>query len=142
MDRKGFQLIAKARLKDANALLDKKRWAAAYYLCGYVLECALKACLLRHLGESAALFSDTEYPRRLMGCRTHDLGLLVNLAGLDAAFGQARGLNPNLQAYWAQAKDWNEASRYEDRTEAEAKALFEAVSHSSDGVFKWFQAHW
>ncbi|MBX9677972.1 MAG: HEPN domain-containing protein [Gemmataceae bacterium] len=142
MDRKGFQLLAKSRLKDAKALLDKKRWAAAYYLCGYVLECALKACLLRHIGEWAALFGDPEYPRRLAACRTHDLGLLVHLAGLDAAFGQARGTNSNLQDYWAQAKDWNEASRHEERTEAEARSLFEAVSHTFDGVFKWFQAYW
>jgi HEPN domain-containing protein len=51
VDRKQLQNLARIRLKDAKALLGRKRWSGAYYLCGYVIECALKACILRHLGE-------------------------------------------------------------------------------------------
>lgn len=58
MDRKKLQWLAEERLKDAKALLGRKRWSGAYYLCGYAVECALKACLLRYLGESAAVFGD------------------------------------------------------------------------------------
>ncbi|WP_261360319.1 hypothetical protein [Gemmata massiliana] len=34
MDRPQLQRLAKARLDDAAALLDKQRWSAAYYLAG------------------------------------------------------------------------------------------------------------
>jgi hypothetical protein len=108
-----------------------------------VIECGLKACLLRHLGESDAVFGDEKYVRRLAECWTHDLVKLVGLAGLDADFGTARGANPTLDAYWGVVKDWKETSRYvETRPEAEARAMFEAVSSNPDGVFKWIQSRW
>ncbi len=47
MNRKQLQRLAKERLKDAKALLARKRWSAAYYLTGYVIECALKSCIFR-----------------------------------------------------------------------------------------------
>lgn len=142
MDRTKLKDLARARLGDAKALLGRRRWSGAYYLSGYVIECALKACLLRHLGESAALFGDQTYVKRLADCWTHDLVKLVNLAGLDAEFGNARRMNPMLANHWVIAKDWKETSRYEDKSEADAKALYDAVSHRPDGVFLWIQSRW
>ena len=142
MDKKQLQKIAKMRLQDARALLGRKRWSGAYYLSGYVIECALKACLLKHLGESDAVFGEPGYLKRLAECWTHDLAKLVTLAGLDSDFGAARGANPVLEKYWVIAKDWSETSRYEEKTEIEARVLFEAVSHKPDGVFLWIQSRW
>ncbi len=51
VDKRRLQKLAEIRLKDAQALLGRKRWFGAYYLSGYAIECALKACLLKHLGE-------------------------------------------------------------------------------------------
>ena len=67
---------------------------------------------------------------------------MVNMAGLDADFGVARGANPVLAASWGVTKDWKETSRYEEKTEAEARALFEAVNQKPDGVFLWIQSRW
>jgi hypothetical protein len=142
VDRKKLQNLARMRLKDAKALLGRKRWSGAYYLCGYVIECGLKACVLRYVGESEALFGDPSYLKRLADCWTHDLVKLVNLAGLDAEFGLACAANPALNDFWKVTKDWKETSRYEEKTEAEAKALYEAVSHNPDGVFRWIQSRW
>ena len=142
MDRKKLQNLARARLKDAKALLGRKRWSGAYYLCGYAIECALKACLLRYLGESGAIFGEPTYLKKLADCWTHDLVKLVNLAGLDAEFGAARGANAALDTFWTTTKDWTETSRYEEKTEAEAKRLYEAVSNNPDGVFRWIQKRW
>ena len=142
MDRKQLQNLAKTRLKDARALLGRKRWSGAYYLCGYVIECALKACLLRHLGESTAVFSEENKNRKVSDYWTHNLVDLVKLAGLEPEFGAARGANPALDKFWGQTKEWKETSRYEERTEAEAKALYEAVSHEPDRVFRWIREHW
>jgi len=137
-----LQKLARARLKDAKALLEKKRWAGAYYFCGYVIECALKACVLRYLGESGAVFGDQSYLKKLADCWTHDLVKLVNLAGLDAEFGAARGANAALDNFWVVTKEWKETSRYEEKPEAEARALYEAVSDNPNGVFRWIQSHW
>jgi HEPN domain-containing protein len=142
VDRKHLQALAKERLKDARALLGRKRWAGAYYLSGYVVECALKSCLLKYLGESAAVFGNPDYLKDLAKCWTHDLVRLVSLAGLEAEFGVARGANAALEANWGTVKDWKETSRDELRTEPEAKAIYEAVSHKSDGVFQWIRTRW
>jgi HEPN domain-containing protein len=143
MDRKKMQRVAKARLKDAKALLGRKRWAGAYYMSGYAIECGLKACLLRHLGESGAVFGDEKYLKKLLECWTHDLVKLVNLAGLDEEFGVARGANATLDLFWGKVMEWKETSRYEDeRPEAEARALYEAVSNKPNGVFQWIQSRW
>ncbi|MBS0266133.1 MAG: HEPN domain-containing protein [Planctomycetes bacterium] len=111
MDRTQLKKIAFSRLRDAKSLLVQERWSGAYYFCGYTIECGLKACLLRHLGESAAIFGEAGYLKRLADCWTHDLDKLVDLAGLKAEFGVARGANPALQNFWSVIKDWFEAAR-------------------------------
>src|SRR5262249_15628548 len=100
VDRKHLQNLAKTKLKDAEALLGRKRWSGAYYLSGYVIECALKSCLLKYLGESDAIFGKRDYLKELAGCWTHDLVKLVNLAGLGAELGRACGANPVLATFW------------------------------------------
>jgi HEPN domain-containing protein len=134
--------IARERLNDAKSLLANKRWSGAYYLCGYSVECGLKSCILRYLGESAAIFGEQSYLKRLANCWTHDLEELVRLAGLTAQFGMDRGLNPRLEDFWIVTKDWKETSRYERRTKLEARDLYTAVSNNPDGVFRWIQSHW
>ncbi len=142
MNRKQLQSLAKTRLKDAKALLGRKRWAAAYYMTGYVIECALKSCILKYLEATGILFSDRDYLKKLGDCWTHDFTKLMNLAGLDKDFGVARGANSALDAFWTVAIAWRETSRYEEKTEAQARELYEAVSHDPDGVFRWIQSHW
>jgi HEPN domain-containing protein len=142
LDREKLQDLAKARFKDAKVLLGRKRWSGAYYLSGYVVECGLKACLLRCLGESAAVFSDENKNRKLSDYWTHNLVDLVKMAGLEQEFGKARGEDPTLDGFWVVTQTWRETSRYEEKSEAEAKALFEAVSNETHGVFRWIRDHW
>jgi HEPN domain len=142
VDRAHLQALSKERLKDAKALLGRKRWSGAYYLSGYVVECALKSCLLKHLGEFGAIFGEQSYLKRLAGCWTHDLVTLVNLAGLDPGFGAARAANATLETFWYVTKDWKETSRYELKTEAEARALYDAVTNEPDGVYRWIRSCW
>ncbi len=142
MNRTDLQRLAQVRLDDAQVLLKGGRWAAAYYLTGYAVECALKACLLRHLGESPAVFGEVGYLKRLTDCWTHDLEKLVALAGLTTDFGVSCGANPILDFHWGVTKDWEETSRYQEKNEAQAKALYEAVTHDPHGVFRWIVPHW
>ena len=47
MDRKDFQELSRVRLKEATALLRLGLFDGAYYLAGYSVECALKACIAK-----------------------------------------------------------------------------------------------
>jgi HEPN domain-containing protein len=142
MNRVQLRSLAVEKLEDVKTLLAQGRWAAAYYLCGYVIECSLKACLLRYIGESNVIFGEEKYLKRLMECWTHDLTKLFGLAGLEAEFGIARGANSDLDLAWKTVVKWTETSRYEFRTEQQAQELFTAVSDPRNGVFQWIQPYW
>jgi len=58
MNRADWQKLASERVKDAKALLKTKRWAGAYYLAGYAVECGLKSCII------AYLMKRDEFPER------------------------------------------------------------------------------
>src|SRR5260370_26717430 len=79
MNRAELQKMARERLLDAKALLDGKRWAYAYYVAGYAVECALKSCILARMVETGGVFKDKRFAEK---CWTHDFGELVELAGL------------------------------------------------------------
>lgn len=116
MDRLWFQALAKRYLEDVEAMLIMGRWSAAYYHAGYVIECGLKSCLLRYIGESGAIFGNVRYLKNLMDCWTHDFELLVKLAGLEVELGLARGANPLLHRRWLIVEGWTENSRYQEKT--------------------------
>ena len=88
------------------------------------------------------LFKDRSYLKSLADCWTHDLDRLVGIAGLTAELGIACGANQILDGYWAIAKDWNETSRYEQKTRPEAEELLEAITNDPNGVLPWIRRHW
>ncbi|MGP8244963.1 MAG: hypothetical protein ACLQVN_10650 [Bryobacteraceae bacterium] len=47
VNRKDLQLLARTRLAEAKALSGTGFPDGAYYLAGYAVECALKACIAR-----------------------------------------------------------------------------------------------
>jgi len=47
VNRTDLQLLAETRLDEAQALLIASRWSGAYYLVGYAVECAFKACIAK-----------------------------------------------------------------------------------------------
>ena len=72
MNRTDFQRLADMRIDEAKILLDQGKWAGAYYLAGYAVECALKACIAKLT--SAEDFPDKEFAAK---CFTHNLDKLV-----------------------------------------------------------------
>lgn len=81
MNRAELQRLAKERIADARVLLVARRWSASYYLTGYAVECALKACI-------AKLMKAEEFPDRTFAdkCWTHNLPQLLGRAGLKTDF--------------------------------------------------------
>jgi hypothetical protein len=69
---------------------------------------------------------------------------LVDLAGLklQLQLDTTPVANSALGINWQIAKDWIEKARYEQKTEAQAKRLVEAVADEVNGVLKWIKIHW
>ena len=72
--------IATARLKDAESLLAQHRYDGARYLCGYAVEIALKARIVRTLGLDGFPQDSGEFPE-LKSLQTHNLKMLLTFSG-------------------------------------------------------------
>jgi HEPN domain-containing protein len=140
VNRDDFQRLANERIADAKALLAARRWGAAYYLAGYAVECGLKSCILVRLtGKVELIFEEKRYSEK---CWTHDLGQLMELAALEAAFAADSAADPELSENWEIVKDWSEASRYEVGLKAVAVQLYEAITDKKHGVLTWIRTRW
>ncbi|AWM35575.1 hypothetical protein GobsT_67510 [Gemmata obscuriglobus] len=136
--RADFQQLAEVRLVEAKALLDLGHWDGAYYLTGYAVELALKACIIK------VLMATDAFPKKDFShnCYTHAIEPLVDLAQLSAARTAFAAANVNFDVNWKTVKDWSEHKRYHRVTEPEARRLYAAVVDPSDGVFAWIKTHW
>jgi HEPN domain-containing protein len=137
VNRADFQRLGNDRLADARALLAARRWAAAYYLAGYAVEGALKACIARLT--KAEEFPDKSFAEK---CWTHNLTQLLAVSGLKDDFVVALQADPDLAGNWDIVKDWNESSRYARTPKAEAEELYEAIADKKHGVLPWIKRHW
>src|SRR5213594_478763 len=78
---KDLRAIARARLRDAQALLRAKRFDGAFYICGYAVELALKARICRTL-KWLGFPEDGKEFKGLLSMKTHDLETLLTLSGI------------------------------------------------------------
>jgi HEPN domain-containing protein len=138
VNRAELQQLAEDRILDAQALLAAGRWSAAYYLSGYAVECGLKACILAHV-TIEIVFENRRFSDR---CWTHDLEEMIRLTGLEPQYVRDLAANPALGNHWVIVRDWDERSRYTQKTEAEARGLFDAVVDNANGVMSWIRARW
>ena len=109
----------------------------AYYLAGYAVECALKACIARETQRY-------EFPekKRVNASHTHDLKELVRIADLQSELRGAVHNDPLLLKYWDVVQSWSEQSRYAQHSSASAQELIEAVGNRNHGVIKWVKHYW
>jgi HEPN domain-containing protein len=137
-NRTTFQDIANIRLEEAKTLLDHGKYSGAYYLSGYVIECALKACIAKDTREY-----DFPPKRGIVDkIYSHDLNQLLSHSSLKALHTQEIVSNRQLEVNWAIVINWSEESRYEKHEQREAEELFNAVSDINGGVFEWIKQHW
>ena len=136
--RLGQLRISQLRLQEATTLLEAGQHAGAYYLAGYPVECALKACI-------AGQTEPHEFPDRVRAQRAnvHDVEQLMEIAQLEADLRDAQARNPALEASWSVIKDWDETSRYERGISgAQAALLVAACSDRTDGLLPWIRSRW
>jgi hypothetical protein len=64
LTRTDLQQLADARIAEANALLAAGLWDGAYYLAGYAVECALKACIMAYVERTGVIFEDKKFSEK------------------------------------------------------------------------------
>ena len=135
MDREQLQQLAELRLLDAEALIASGRWAAAYYLLGYAVECALKASVARQ-------FREHEVPERKLvnSFYTHNLDELLVISGLEKEFQNRGQQDAAFQDNWTTVKDWRESVRYDVSIEEQrARRMLDAVANETSGILTWLR---
>lgn len=103
--RTDLRNIAQDRLKDAEVLLQSRRYAGAVYLCGYVVEIALKARICRTLKWAGYPSTRAEF-QNYQSFRTHNLDTLLSLSGTETKIKKAH------LAEWSVVQSWDPKLRY------------------------------
>ena len=137
MNRTDLQELTEVRLRESRQLLDAGFPDGAYYLAGYAIECALKACIAKR-----TLEHDFPDKKLVNDSHTHDIGKLLQVAELKVEFEAAIQTNPQLQASLDAIRDWSEASRYEKKSAQEARDLQQAIEDQAGGLLPWIRLHW
>jgi HEPN domain-containing protein len=137
MNRIDFQEIAELRLRESKALLASGFAEGAYYLAGYAVECALKACIAKRTREH-----DFPDKKLVNDSHTHDLGKLLNLAELKDELDTVIGADPAMESALDKIQEWSETSRYQRKTVQEAAALLKSIEDQTGGLLPWIRLHW
>ncbi len=137
MNRVDFQMMAFVRLDEAEHLLRAGYFSGAYYLAGYAVECALKACIAKGTQEH-----DFPDKKRVNDSYSHDLAQLLRTAALEQALKNARSEKPLLGRKWATVQEWDEGSRYQIVGQEDARSMLDAVGNREEGILLWLTQHW
>ncbi len=134
--RRAFQRLSDLRTEEAGVLVRNRKQLGAYYLAGYAVECALKACIAKETKRH-------EFPPKLAYVRSvyvHDLDQLLRLAGLDKQLENDMKKNSSLANNWNVIKVWSEEARY-IASGLKGKDMYEALI-GTDGVLTWIKQRW
>ena|SRR5712692_1007212 len=101
-----LRTIARARLRDAEALLTAGRYDGSVYLCGYSVEIALKARVCRTLKWTGFPSTNKEF-EGYHSFRTHDLDVLLHLSGAEVKMKE-----PTYLTAWSVVAMWEPGTRY------------------------------
>jgi hypothetical protein len=109
----------------------------AYYLAGYSVECALKACI-------AKMTQRHDFPdkRKADSSYTHSFEKLLKVAELEEALAEEARRDLAFRDNWDLVQWWSEHSRYSTISAQEARALVNAVSDRNHGVLRWLKRYW
>ena len=138
MNKSDLEKLVEIRLLEAETLLKSGSFQGAYYLAGYSLECALKACIAKQVNQY-------DFPNKQLAnqSHTHNLTELLGIAGLKQKLSEKEKVDTEFSINWAVAKDWSESSRYEcNIEETRANDLFNAVTEINSGILAWLKTYW
>ena len=137
MNRADLQRLSNARIREARILFESGEHSGAYYLAGYSVECALKACFAKSVNRYD--FPDRDGAGKVF---THKLKELIKLAKLNNELAQAEEANAQFASSWNVVCQWTEESRYSIWTKADADAILDAIMRRRNGVLPWIKRYW
>jgi hypothetical protein len=139
--RSELQRIAQTRLEEAKVLYTAGFYDGAYYLAGYAVETALKACICKLLDEDFPPGSG-EVARAY---RTHRFEDLILLAGLRKTLGLQIAADVNFQTNWSLVTSWSETKRYDvigTSDQTKTQELLSALDDATYGILTWIKTIW
>jgi len=101
-----LRTIARARIKDAEALLAARRYDGSVYLCGYAVELALKARICRALKWRDFPATDNEFKKGYNSFKTHNFDVLLHLSGAETR------IKTKHLTEWFEVMKWRPEHRY------------------------------
>jgi hypothetical protein len=138
MNRADFQQLAELRVREAEALLKAGYFDGAYYLLGYAIECALKACIAKQTREY-------DFPpdrKAVEAIYKHNPNDLLKASILEREHDEARRGSSAFDANWKIVQGWTEQSRYQQgKSEKEVGDFFSAIV-GDEGVLPWLKKSW
>jgi HEPN domain-containing protein len=137
MNRADLQRLSRLRIQEARSLLRAGLPSGAYYLAGYSVECAIKACIAKETQRHD--FPDKD---RVQKSYTHKPADLLKVANLYEELQRAIRANARLEASWNVVLGWSEQSRYSPWSRSDAYAMIDAVGRRKEGMLPWLQRHW
>jgi len=133
LTRADLQTLSRLRRREAASLRAAGQLAGCYYLLGYAVECALKACIAKNVPRN------TMPQRNAKDLYVHNLTDLRKFALLDIEMDG----NAAVQLNWLTVKDWTEQSRYYPVTEsAVVQDFYSACTARTNGVLPWIARRW
>lgn len=136
--RRDLKNLVVGRLADAHVLMSKRRYASAYYIAGYAVECGIKVCIARQ-------FRKNTIPDKNLvnNTYTHDFEKLMKTAGIFTQLVEDIAANADLYSSWNVVKDWKPEIRYTTSvTRLEARDLIDAIENQQNGIIQWLTQHW
>ena len=106
-------------------------------MAGYCIECALKACIAKNI--NAHVIPDKAFVNNIY---QHNLEALLKMSGLNRQMLIDSAGNSNLVASWNIVKVWKVDSRYEFKSELEAREMYNSIVNRSNGILVWIQQYW
>ena len=94
MNRTDLQKLSNARIREARILFAAGEYSGAYYLAGYAVECALKACIAKSVKRHDFAKSWTEQSR--YSVRTKNEAEAI----IDAITRRKDGVLPWIKRRW------------------------------------------
>lgn len=137
MNREDFIALSELRQKEAETLLSSALYHGSYYLAGYSVECAVKACICKQT--QAYDFPDKKLADQAW---QHDLKSLIAVAGLATEFQDARNADKRLEVNWAIVRTWTAEKRYELNVSRSLAEDFHAACARKSGILPWVRARW
>lgn len=133
MDKSDFEKLTRLREREARHLGKGGYAAGAYYLLGYAVECALKACIATQF--KSETWPDKSFVNMIW---SHDLEQLRQAAGISEP---TRGTP--LEVNWTLVRNgWSVDVRYRESVlKIEFDDFFRACLYKN-GVLPWIKSQW